>query len=67
MGEAEPTDDSPAAGVECAYCGAPVETQEWHPVTSDAGEGEFRIVAFCGHDCREQWLQEPSHPGQEDE
>lgn len=47
--------------VDCANCGGPIETDEWHPVTSERGpDGEFRIVPFCGRACRREWLPRAS-------
>lgn len=44
----------------CAYCGAEVPTDEWHPVlTVDDGS---RIVMFCDENCRDAWRDTP-HDG----
>lgn len=61
MTDADAPGDGSPAGVDCAVCGDAVETDEWHPVATEADPEETRIVPFCTEDCREQWLAE--HPG----
>ena len=47
--------DSENATTECAYCGAPVVTTEWHPVATRNTADGADIVAFCEQSCRRRW------------
>lgn len=60
MTDADARGDGSPGGDQCAVCGHAVETDEWHPVATQAEPEETRIVPFCSEDCREQWLAERS-------
>ncbi|MFD1647524.1 DUF7576 family protein [Haloarchaeobius litoreus] len=60
MTSAEPEAVSASEDTEatCATCGAPVETDEWHPAASTKrGDGAVQILSFCDHSCRDRWQE----------
>jgi 5-methylcytosine-specific restriction endonuclease McrA len=41
---------------ECAVCGEPIDTQQWHIArTSETTKGQMELLVFCCEDCHEQW------------
>jgi hypothetical protein len=53
-----PAVDRPEEPTVCANCTAPIDTSEWHPITTATDDDRFRVYAFCGSDCREAWVDE---------
>lgn len=41
----------------CARCGAPLDTNEKHPVVARSN-GDPTVLLFCGDACRTDWLDE---------
>lgn len=40
----------------CDTCGAPVETEEWHPTATEwDDDDDLSVYTFCSQDCRETW------------
>jgi hypothetical protein len=40
----------------CTECGGPIETSDWHPVTTGVDEdGSVDIYAFCSWRCRDRF------------
>lgn len=57
----DPASDEPDGTAECANCGAPVETGEWHPAATDSRDGDgLAIVSFCSWECRADWTTDSS-------
>ncbi|MFB6164659.1 MAG: hypothetical protein ABEJ31_05825 [Haloarculaceae archaeon] len=47
----------------CTYCGQPIETREWHPVTTATdSDGAVTFYAFCSADCQREWRVEALDP-----
>lgn len=43
----------------CEYCGAPVDTSDWHPVSKQRdSDGSLQLILFCSEDCQEAWQDE---------
>lgn len=56
-------DDGFADTVDCANCGEPIDTGEWHPAGTLDDGGQLRIVSFCGGRCRQAWAKDtPCRP-----
>lgn len=54
--EPETVPSNQDAEATCATCGAPVDTDEWHPAaTTVDDEGDVQILSFCDRDCRDRW------------
>lgn len=45
----------------CEYCGQPIETSDWYPITNrrDA-DGSLQLYSFCSEDCHTAWVDEQS-------
>ncbi|WP_440989034.1 DUF7576 family protein [Haloarchaeobius baliensis] len=54
--EPEAVTSSEETEATCAGCGAPVETDEWHPAaTTRTDTGAVQILSFCDRSCRDRW------------
>lgn len=43
----------------CEYCGAPIDTNDWYPVTNRRdSDGTVKLYAFCSEACQDSWCDE---------
>ncbi|WP_232686357.1 DUF7576 family protein [Halobacterium zhouii] len=46
-------------GAVCEYCGTPIDTSEWYPVTNRRDpDGSVELYAFCSETCQDSWCDE---------
>lgn len=52
-------DDTPDADTtdhdRCSNCGAHIDTERWHPVTSQREDDSVVVYTFCSESCQSAW------------
>lgn len=43
----------------CTYCGEPIDTSEWYPITKRrTAAGSLELLPFCSEACQRAWNDE---------
>ena len=56
---ASSNDERGSSDKRCAYCGTPIDTGDWYPVTKERdGDGSLEFYSFCSEECQDDWRDE---------